>query len=51
MRKQKVQIDIEDVVTRATALATSLKQIKDVKNLTDLDIKQYLAESKNWETD
>ena len=28
LRNQKVQIDIEDVVTRAKALATSLKKIK-----------------------
>ena len=48
--KLKVEIDIEDVVDRATNLMEILNKVDDAKKLTDLQIREALVESKKWET-
>ena len=49
-KKTKVEIDIEDVSSRASALMETLLNIKQAKELTDLQVRENLAESKKWES-
>ena len=48
-KKTKVEVDIEDVSARATTLTKLLHEIYDAELLTDLQVRENLAESKKWE--
>ena len=48
-KKERVQVDIEDVSTRASSIIEILSKIDDVSKLTDLKVSEALTESKKWE--
>ena len=45
-----MEIDIEDVSARASALMETPLNIKQAKELTALQVRENLAESKKWES-
>ena len=49
-KKTKVEIDIEDVSARATTLTKMLHEVDKAEKLTDLEVREILAESKKWES-
>ena len=41
---------MEDLSTKATTLTDALNKVDKAKSLTDLQVREYLAESRKWET-
>ena len=48
-KKLRVQVDMEDVSTKASSLIEILSKIDNVSELTDLKVSEALTESKKWE--
>ena len=49
-KKLKAEIDMEDVTARAKSLIETLHSVVTTKDLTDLQVREYLAESRKWES-
>ena len=49
-KQQKLGIDLESFKTKCETLYASISLIKDSKDLSDQDVKQYLLDCKTWES-
>ena len=49
-KETKVEINIENVTARATTLTKLIHDVDDANMLTDLQVREKIAESKKWET-
>ena len=49
-KAKRISIDIEDISARATSLHKLILGIDKAKDLSDQDVRQYLLDSKRWES-